>query len=258
MRKGGRVSMRKFHRLTVTTLLLTALLVFIGLCQPQLAPATAETTPPTPTLVVSGLGTVSVAPDEGKVVLAVVTTDKLLAEALDRNTAATNKVVAALTDDGIKSDQIETSNFSVWPQYSYPGENDKDRPPVIVGYQVRNEITVTVQDLARLGKIVDSALKTGANEVVSISYEKQDSSQAVNLALKKACQQANAKAQAIAAALGVQLGRVVSVTESTSSYNPSPPFQALKATSGYGAGDVPIQPGKLQVTATVNITFELK
>lgn len=250
--------MKKFRRLTVTTLLVTGLLLFFGLCQPGVAPATAETATPTPTLVVSGLGTVSVAPDEGKAVFAVVTTDKLLAEALDRNTDSTNKVIAALRDFGIQSEQIETSNFAVWPQYSYPRENEQDRPPVIVGYQVRNEITVTVRDLTRLGKIVDTALKTGANEVVSISYEKRDSSQAVNLALKKACQQANSKAQAIAAALGVQLGRVVSVTESTSSYNPSPPFQALRASSYDAAGEVPINPGKLQVNATVNITFELK
>jgi len=249
--------MRKFRKQMITTLLLTTVFLLSGFCQPRVAPATTDSGTTSPTLVVSGLGTVSVAPDQAKVVLAIVTTDKLLAKALDQNTAATNKVIAALADAGIKTDQIETSNFSVWPQYSYPGENDKDRPPVIIGYQVRNEITVTVHDLARLGKIVDSALKTGANEVVSISYEKQDSSQAVNLALKKACQQANAKAQAIAAALGVQLGRVVSVTESTSSYNPYPPFRALES-GGYGAGDVPIQPGKLQVTATVNITFELK
>ncbi len=247
----------KLFKKPLSAVILATLLILAGLVNPQAAPASPDNPSPSPTLIVSGTGTVSVAPDEAKVVLAVVTTDKLLADALRENTDATSKVIAALTADGLKQDQIETTSFSVWPQYSYPGENDKDRPPLIVGYQVRNEITVTVTDLPRLGKIVDSALKAGANEVISISYDKQELSEATNLALERACRQASAKATCIARALGMRLGSVVSVTESTSSYNPYPPFRALDA-GGYGGSEVPIQPGNLKVTATVTITFELK
>lgn len=211
----------------------------------------------TPTLVVSGSGTVSVLPDRAKATLAIVTNDKLLTTAQEENTALTKKVTEALLAAGIPKNSIETANFSVWPRYSYPGEKDGDKPPTIVGYQVRNELRITVNQISQLGKALDAALKAGANEVNNIYYEKADTSQATNQALKKACQAAILKAQAIAGALGMQVGAIVQVQEGNT-YNNNPRQPIVYKEMAGGAGDIPIQPGELQIRTDVTITMSLK
>ncbi|NLU49795.1 MAG: SIMPL domain-containing protein [Syntrophomonadaceae bacterium] len=210
-----------------------------------------------PTLVVSGAGTVSVTPDQAKATVAVLSNDKLLTVAQEENSSVTRKVIDALVAAGVPGNNIETANFSVWPQYSYPGEKDRDRPPTIVGYQVRNELNITVNDVSKLGKALDAALKAGANEVVNVYYKKADTSQATNEALQKACQEAMKKAKAIAGALGMQLGPIITVHEGTNSDNLRYPI-AMRSEGVGGAGDIPIQPGQLQVQANVTLTFALK
>lgn len=220
-------------------------------------PDTARTGP---TLVVSGSGIATVAPDQAKATLAVVTNDKLLSAAQSDNTAVTRKVMDTLIAAGVPKNNIETTNFAVWPQYSYPGEKERDKPPSIIGYQVRNELNITINDIASLGKVLDAALKAGANEVVNIYYQKADTSEATSASLKKACQEAMNKARAIAGALGMQLGSIISVQEGYTYDGNLPRPLAAKTFSGLdaGGGDIPIQPGKLQVQSYVTLTFELK
>lgn len=209
-----------------------------------------------PTLVVSGSGTTSVSPDQAKVVLAIVSNDQLLTTAQNENTQTTRKVIEALMAAGVPTGDVETSNFAVWPQYSNPDKNGSNKPPTIVGYQVRCELTVTVKNLPQLGKILDTALKAGANEIITITYEKADTSKATEKALAIACRDAMSKARAIAGALGMRLGPIVQINEGgAEDGSPRPLSSGFKS---IGAGDIPVQPGNLEIRSDVTITFEIK
>ncbi|MGI6488569.1 MAG: SIMPL domain-containing protein [Syntrophomonadaceae bacterium] len=209
-----------------------------------------------PTLVVEGTGTVSETPDQAKAALAIVNHDKSLSVAQEQNSAGTNQVIQALIAAGIPSENIETTSFTVWPQYSYPDTKNDNQPPTIIGYKVRNELTI-INKIPDLGTALDTALKAGANEVINIQYLKSDTTEATNLALTRACQNAITKSQAIAKALGMQLGEIVTVSEGTISTTP-PRTMMLKEAAIGGADSIPIQPGQLEVQSTVTVTFKLK
>ena len=192
----------------INVLLTTFLAAFFTLscCFPgsQTILAQNQTAVSGPTLVVEGVGTASMAPDQAKAALAIVSNDKSMSAAQEQNSAATNRVIQALVAAGIPPENIETASFTVWPQYSYPDTQNDNRPPTIIGYKVRNELTLTIKKLPDLGTALDTALKAGANEVINIQYLKSDTTEATNLALTRACQNAITKSQAIAEALGMQ------------------------------------------------------
>lgn len=207
-----------------------------------------------PILVVTGTGQVDVQPDRAKITLAVVSSGKNLEQLQEQNSRTVNQVVTDLLKQGLQRSQIETSRFNVWPQYSY-GRNGDEQPPDIIGYQVRNQITVTLDDPQRAGSIIDTALRAGANEVQNISYFLHDNNSVQAMALSQACINANKKANAIARALGIKIGAVISVRESspTTEIYPLRTFDSVTA-SGEA---VPIQPGDITVRGTVTITYQI-
>ncbi|MDH7498714.1 MAG: SIMPL domain-containing protein, partial [Syntrophomonadaceae bacterium] len=138
----------------LAALVLAALLV-VGVASPA---AMAQVQANAPTLSVTGMGTVTVAPDQARASLAVTTNDRLLAAAQEANTAITQKVMEALLASGVAREDIQTTSFTVWPQYSYPSPENPTQPPTIIGYQVRNELTVTVKTIANLGRVLDAGL----------------------------------------------------------------------------------------------------
>ncbi len=241
---------KRFSSLLV--LLLTGLLV-VGSLLPAFAADPIETQGPI--MVVSGLGQVEVKPDQAEVTLAVVSSGKSLGELQDQNSSTVKQVINSLVELGLKRHQIETTGYNAWPQYVY-GDNADRQPPEITGYQVRNQITITTGDLQSMGRIIDTALKAGANEVQNISYSLNDHDSAQATALNRACTNANVKANAIARALGIKVGAIVSVKEGTT---PAEMYPLYIDTAGAGMvrGDVPIQPGNITVRSTVTITYQI-
>lgn len=241
---------KRFSSLLV--LLLTGLLI-IG----SLYPAFAGEPPDTlgPILVVTGLGQVEVQPDQAKITLAVVSAGKSMEELQSQNSRTVNQVVNSLLEQGVQRYQIETTGYNAWPQYDY-GDSRDTHPPEIIGYQVRNQITITSSDLPKVGSIINTALKAGANEVQDVAYSLNDYSSVQATALDKACANANIKANAIARALGIKMGAVISVKEGS---NPADVYPVYIGTAGAGMaeGNIPIQPGKITVRSTVTITYQI-
>ena len=117
----------------------------------------------------AGEGRSSIAPDMAILQLSVVKDAKTAREALDANNKTMAEVLAALKDGGIAERDLQTSGFSVNPQYNYPPNNDGgNRPPELIGYQVANGVSVRVRDLAKLGDIVDKSVTLGVNTTVGI------------------------------------------------------------------------------------------
>src|SRR5439155_12851948 len=119
---------------------------------------------------------------------------------------------------------IQTSGFSVNPQYIYPEKDATGAtpPPVIAGYQVQNGVTVTVRKLPDLGKILDGIVGVGANTINGIPFSVDDPGKLLDEARKAAFADAQAKAKIYIAAAGVELGRIVSITENPPDNQPRP------------------------------------
>jgi len=239
------------HLPTALVFLLAGLLVIGGIYP---AFASELTNAQGPILVVTGTGQVEVQPDQAQITLAVMSSGKNLEQLQDQNSRTVNQVISSLLEKGLQRSQIETSSFSVWPQYSY-GLSGVEKAPEIIGYQVRNQITVTLNDTKSAGSIIDTALKAGANEVQNISYFLSDRSSVEAAALNQACVNANKKANAIARALGIKIGAIISVKESS----PTAEIYPVRVYDGVAAAGeaVPIQPGDVTVYGTVTITYQI-
>lgn len=241
---------RMVSRIAVALLLTGALGIFGA---PKGA-AAADNTAMQRTISVSGQGEVSGKPDQARLSAGVVTQATAAAAALTANTTAMNRVFAALKTLGIPDNKIQTSNFSVQPQYP-PYRPDTAEPRNIVGYQVSNQVSVTVDDLAKLGPALDALVKSGANQLGGVSFAIADPKPLAERARAAAVGDAAAKARTLAGAAGVALGPLLSIQEGTS-FRPGPVF-ALRAEAAAPAPP-PVAVGEASVTVNVTMTYAIQ
>ena len=132
------------------------------------------------TISIEGRGEVAAAPDMAMVTSGVTTQGATARAALDANTAAMAELISALKGTGIEARDIQTSGFSVNPNYVYSEDRDANGytlPPKINGYQVSNTVTVKVRQLDQLGTILDQSVTIGANTVNGVSFSVADPSE---------------------------------------------------------------------------------
>ncbi|RLF98048.1 MAG: hypothetical protein DRN49_06525, partial [Thaumarchaeota archaeon] len=121
-------------------------------------------------LTVTGIGTASAKPDRVIISLSVVTRGSTANEAQSLNAEKMGKVISALKEAGVSEDQMKTTSYTLNPIYEYP----ERKSPIIVGYECRNSLRVTLEEIDRAGEIVDLAVSAGANQVSSISFTLSD------------------------------------------------------------------------------------
>lgn len=152
---------------------------------------------------VSGEGRSTTAPDMAILQLSVVKDAKTAREALDANNKAMADVLSALKQAGIAERDLQTSGFSINPQYHYPPNNDGgNRPPELVGYQVVNGVGVRVRDLGQLGEILDKSVTLGVNQGGGIEFTNDKPDAVITEARKAAVADAINKAKVLAEAAG--------------------------------------------------------
>jgi len=211
---------------------------------------------PYPRIIVSGQGSADIAPDMAVLQLTVMREAETARAALDANSAAMAQVLKALRGEGIAERDLQTSNFSIQPKYVYPTQNSssEDRSPRIVGYTVRNGLTVRVRELDNLGKIMDKSVTLGVNEGGNIVFTNDDPSAAMEQARARAVAEAMDKAKALAAAAGVRLGKVLELSEQ--SYQPGPvPIMKAEMMMSRAADSVPVAAGENSYQVTVNMSY---
>ncbi len=221
------------------------------------APVAAQSDTKPGTISLQGIGEVVSVPDMAIVRSGVVTNAQTARQALSANNAAMAKLFALLRDTGIEERDIQTSDFSIQPQYVYPNRRDSDgnpKPPRIVSYQVFNNVTVRVRDLELLGALIDSAVTVGANQINSISFAVSDTSQLQIEARKAAMADAIAKAELYTEAAGLSLGRIISIREHGGN---GPVFQPEMARVAMASDAVPVAGGDLTFTGQVVVEWEL-
>ena len=228
----------------------------ITACTANPAPAGAQAAPETDaqprTLTVSGNASVSRSPDRAWINLAVESPGATAADASDANARAMQAVIAAVRAQGIAAERIQTQRLELRPRYDRPREGE----PSIVGYTAVNQVRVRIDDLERVGAVVDAAVTAGANRVTGIAFELADPAEAYHAALRQAIAGAREEAEVAADALGESLGPPVQV--STGGFQrptPSPAFARDMVQMESVAP--PVQAGELEVRAHVTIVFRL-
>jgi uncharacterized protein YggE len=207
------------------------------------------------TISVSGMGEQTGKPDQARLSAGVLTQAPTAAAALTANTTAMNRVFAALKAVGIPDNKIQTSNFSVQPQYPPYRPDAPADSRTIIGYQVSNQVSVVVDDLTKLGPALDALVRSGANQLAGVSFSIANPKPLAERARTAAVADAMAKARTLASAAGVTLGPLLSIEEGAV-FNPAPKFE-VRATLAAQAPP-PIAIGEESVTVNVSITYAIQ
>lgn len=212
-----------------------------------------------PHILVSGEGSVNLAPDMAVLTLSVSRQAKTARAALDANTSAMKEVQAAMKTAGIEARDLQTSGFSIQPNYFYPPQkpSGKREPPQIVGYTVRNSLTVRVRDISSVGSILDKSVSLGVNEGGNIMFTNHDPSEAITQARVKAMHHAIDKARTLADAAGVKTGQLLEISEQSYSPRPQPMARAAMAMGRSSDESVPLAAGENTYKVTVNVSFAI-
>lgn len=224
--------------------------LFLMSCSAAFAAPQQET--PRPTLSIDGQGTGTAAPDMATVTIGVTTQGKDAAKAQNDNAWVSNQIQAAVRGLGIEEKDIQTRNYSFYPNYS----TDKDHRNEVTGYTVNNSVIVVVRDIKLTGKVIDAALSNGANEINSLDFSASDTKAVRKVALLNAVQDARDKADIIAKGLGKRIVGIQNVSESTG-YIETRRFGANMLMADAKSAATPIAPGSLSLTANVHIDFIL-
>jgi uncharacterized protein YggE len=204
----------------------------------------------------SGEATVHAKPDRVQISIGVVTQAPTAQAASAQNATQTSAVLDAVKRGLGSSGEIKTSGYSISPQYQYTN----GRPPKITGYQASNTVLTTVNDLSLTGKVIDAANEAGANDITGISFSLRDDNAIRAQALAEAALKARSAAEAIAKALNVH---IVAVLEADTTEAPIVrPMNKAFAMMAEGAppprAPTPIEPGDLDVRASVTVSFEVQ
>jgi uncharacterized protein YggE len=207
--------------------------------------------PPLPParIIVTGDGSVTVPPDYAEIASGATNQAKTAKEASDANAKVMAALNAALKNDGIAANDIQTLRFSVSPVYGTPQQN---APPKLVGFSVSNELRIKVSQISKVGEILDSLIQAGATDSGSVQFQHSNMSQVLDQARRAALADARRKAELYAQGAGLKLAGVAWVTEVPVNASPTP--FAVRAYAA--AGSVPISAGTDTLSVQITVGYE--
>ncbi|HUO55943.1 MAG TPA: SIMPL domain-containing protein [Candidatus Paceibacterota bacterium] len=226
---------------------------------------------PTSTIDVSGTGKVTAVPDTATFTFTTQATAADVGTAQSKATQATNAIVSYLTGAGVSSKDIQTSDYEIYPQYSYQdaacplnvssGGTIPYCPPgkqTLTGYQISQTDTVKVEDLSKAGTLLAGVGSRGVSDVSGLTFTVSNQEDLQNQARDMAIADAQKNAQDLAKALGVSIVDVVSYSENNNTPGPLPIY--AMATNGAGSS-APVAPqistGQNTITSDVSVTYEI-
>lgn len=212
---------------------------------------------PPRTISVMGEGKVTATPDVASIDLGVTAQKPSETEAVTEVTNKMNALLAKLREMGIADADLQAQQYSVYPRYDYP-----DGRQVATGYEATQQVEVTLRDLKQLPKVIQSGTELGANQIGDLRHEIDDPEPYREQARMRAAVNARQKAEAMAKAVGVRLGGIVSFDESSSVGTPPYPIYAKEAYGlGAGGGGIPapdVPAGSQDIVSYVTLTFQLR
>ena len=240
--------MKKSLLLIVVSGLLMGLLA--GCAQ---APITVTSAPTMRTINAAGHGEVYIVPDLAYIYVGVQSDADEVSDALNKNSAQAQAVADAVKAQGVDVKDIQTASFNVYPMTDYDMNGQVSRKY----YVVQNTVYITVRDLSKLGVLLDAIVRSGANNINSISFDVQNKDAALEQARDMAIAKARAEAEAIAKASGVTLGDLQTVNVYTSN-SATPVYDAKGGGAAAMNSQVPVSAGQLVITADANLVYEIK
>lgn len=205
------------------------------------------------TIDVSSEAQVKAVPDIVLVSAGVMTTAPTAAAAMQQNAEAMTSVQSALKTAGVAEKDVQTSGLNLSPQYAYTD----GRAPRVTGYQAVNNVNVTLRDMKNTGKVIDSLVAEGANQINGPTFSVENPDDILDKARTEAAQKAMKRAQTYAASMGLKVKRLVSLSEQQS-YDHAPRPMMMKAMAMEGAAaSTPVSPGQVNLGITVNAKYEL-
>jgi len=223
------------------------------------------------TISVSGNHKIKVSPDIAYISIGVQTFSKEPAAAQKENKTKMDKVFKKLEALKIKKEDIKTIDYNISPRYEW--QNIEKKNPdgtittkgesILIGYDVNNIIQVTIRNLDIVGNVIDMTVDEGINKANSIYFGLSDEKKNEKYleALKKAVENAKAKAQTMADVFGIKLGKPFSISES-GSYMPEPVMyrgyseKAMDSAAGAVEPTTPISAGEMEISSTVNVVYQ--
>jgi len=200
---------------------------------------------------VSATGTTNMNPDMATVSAGVVTQGKTAREAMFGNATKMTRVFEELEAAGIEKKHITTSQLSLKPKYNYQNR----KAPKIDGYEARNTVSAKTYNLDDVGAMLDALVKAGVNNINGVQFSIKDSKAAKDKAREDAIREAREKAESMASAAGVKLGKLKSLSESGGNFRPQPVAYALEARSA--GASTPVAAGEQAISVTVNMSYDI-
>ena len=205
-------------------------------------------------ITVEGTGKAIGIPDIAEVYLSVVAENKDSDTAQSEVSKKMEDIIANLKSKDIDKEDIKTTEYTIYPNYDYRSSTQK-----ITGYTARQTVSVKIRETDKTGEILASATSLGANQIGGVNFTVEDPEELKSEARKDAFAEARRKAEEMADAAGVHLGRVVNINEN---FYPSPIFYDERMATGYGGASdsvtPPVEVGSQEISVTVNMTFQIR
>ncbi|KGJ06451.1 hypothetical protein SAMN04487972_101103 [Paracoccus halophilus] len=205
-------------------------------------------------LTVNGLGEASAQPDMATITVGVSTRAATAAEAMSQNAEQQNAVIEVLKAEGIEARDIRTTSLDLSPVLDYSQDG---QPPKLTGYNARNNVTVRLRDLPKLGALLDSLVTSGANEIGGIAFSREDMTEAEDRARAAAVANARHRAEIMAEAAGMKLGPLLRLSDAQLS-EPRPVAPMFARAQASAPAATPVEAGELTVSAHATAIFAMR
>ncbi len=207
------------------------------------------------TISVIGNVVTATSPDQVEVTLNIKTESGSAKTAKDQNAQLSDNVRKALRNAGLDDKEIETASFSIYPKYRWEEETGKQ---ILDGYVAENMLKITTKKMDKAGDFIDVAVNNGATiNYVQFSLSREKQKETNEVALKLAAENAKTKANSIASAMGFELGKIASISESNVNYQPPRPYYGVEYAmmKDSAAAGTEVTPGDVEVTAYINVNY---
>lgn len=207
-------------------------------------------------ITVDGVGKVIAKPDVAIMDLSVVSDGNTVKQVTTDGNEKMNKIVSAVKEMGVKVEDVQSTNYNLYPKYKYP----ENLAPSISGYTLSQTLTVKVRDLTKVDDVLSAGIDAGANQLGQFTFKIDDDTAFKQAARDKAFQAAKDKAEKMAEVAGVKLGKVITFNESYTDMPPVYPLYGMDSAKMVSAESAPapaIESGSQEVTVTVSITYNI-
>lgn len=222
------------------------------------SPVLAQTPPPIvsplqPSIVTRGQAIVNARPDRAFVMIAAESRSKNSAEAQKQNAVSMNAVLKQIEQAGVPKDAIRTVGYDLQPEYDYANGRQTFR-----SYIARNTVEVRLDDIDRVGTVIDAAGSSGAARISGIRFDVRNRAALERDALRQAVADARARADAAAAGAGATIDRIVRIEEEGIQVEPPRPMMRMAMAVSSPDEPTPVEPSTIEIRAGVTLTVSLR